>query len=178
VRSCPPWLGALACGHSRLPGMAAPRCPVACGHSRHGPSALVCWNPRFVWPRDVPVTTRVSVAVWPRCLSAGVKAKGAEGNPGIHTPTVVCQHVRAHTCRFSLTSCDSSVHTHVTFKVCSPHAVPTQELKNIREAEIRREIIFFWLPAALHLSSFVFYNEAMAPLTALNALLFGWTRAL
>ena len=53
-----------------------------------------------------------------------------------------------------------------------------QELKNIREAEIRREIIFFWLPAALHLSSFVFYNEAMAPLTALNALLFGWTRAL
>ena len=63
------------------------------------------------------------------------------------------------------------VHTHVTFKV----ALPTQELRDIRNAEKTREIIFFWLPAAL-LSSFVFYNEATTPWTeqtALEALLFG-----
>ena len=105
------------------------------------------------------------VAVWPRCR----RVKGRKGCPESISPTVVCLHVTAHargSClhvtahvRGSPTSCDSCPYS----RHDQSHALTTQELKDIRNAETTREIIFFWLPAAL-LSTFTFYYEATTPL--------------
>ena len=87
--------------------------------------------------------------------------------PGVRIPhrgVPACEGARAD----SPPPLVTPVHTHVTFKV----ALPTQELRDIRNAEKTREIIFFWLPAAL-LSTFTFYYEATTPWSALDALLFG-----
>ena len=105
------------------------------------------------------------VAVWPRCR----RVKGRKGCPESISPTVVCLHVTAHargSClhvtahvRGSPTSCDSCPYS----RHDQSHALTTQEIKDIRNAKKTREIIFFWLPAAL-LSTFTFYYEATTPL--------------
>ena len=128
------------------------------------------------------------VAVWPRCR----RVKGRKRCPESISPTVVCLHVTAHARGF-VPACDSAragfvtAHVrgsclHVTAHVrgsptsCDScpysrhdqsHALTTQELRDIRNAEKTREIIFFWLPAAL-LSTFTFYYEATTPWTALG----------
>ena len=104
------------------------------------------------------------VVVWPRCR----RVKGRKGCPESISPTVVCLHVTAHvrgSClhvtahvRGSPTSCDSCPY----YRHDQSHALTTQELRDIRNAEATRELIFFWLPAAL-LSTFTFYYELTTP---------------
>ena len=126
------------------------------------------------------------VVVWPRCR----RVKGRKGCPDSISPTVVCLHVTAHvrgsclhvtahvrgsclhvtahvrgSClhvtahvRGSPTSCDSCPY----YRHDQSHALTTQELRDIRNAEATRELIFFWLPAAL-LSTFTFYYELTTP---------------
>ena len=110
-----------------------------------------------------PVMCAFEVAVWPRCR----RVKGRKGCPESISPTVVCLHVTAHA-RGSPTSCDSCPYS----RHDQSHVLTTQELRAIDNAEKTREIIFFWLPAAL-LSTFTFYYEATTPWTALDAFLRG-----
>ena len=97
------------------------------------------------------------------------RAKGRKGCLESKSPTVVCLHVTAHargSClhvtahvRGSPTSCDSCPYS----RHDQSHALTTQEIRDIRNAKKTRELIFFWLPAAL-LSTFTFYYEATTPL--------------
>ena len=93
------------------------------------------------------------------------RAKGRKGCVESKSPTVVCLHVTAHV----------RILPHLLWLLYSrhvqSHALPTQELRRIRDEEAKRDLMFL-VPAAL-LSSVTFYHEAFTPWTALDAFFFG-----